>query len=161
MAKYLTNTILKFNTITIGETVVNDYSSLDFVGIKRFVNSSPAIWFDWYKLENNDNLERVSLDIYSTADYWDILLVINGMNPLYDIPVDFDTVIGNVDYLVNEYETRVYKNNLLPGVRQTLADSLFKVASGKVESDRVIRIVKPGYVHDFLKAGTAAGVFNA
>jgi len=161
MAKYLTNSILKFKQLTVNGFTVHDYSSIDFSGVQKLVNNSPVIWFGWYRLENNDNIERVSLEIYSNADYWDMLLVINNKNPLYDTPVDFDTVLGNVDYVVNEYETQVYKKTLPVAVKELLVKNLSDDFTKKVERDRVIRIVKPAYLREFIKSGIDAGVFNA
>lgn len=171
MATYLSNTLLKFDNLeaetfdigglTITETYsVKDYTSLNFKEINDFINAMDQTMFDYYQLQNNTNLEKLALDIYGNPDYWDIILIINHKNPLFEMPYDFDTIDLFIETKIASYETDINKNPL-----STIAyNNMYKKYSeDRIELNelwRLIKIVKPARLQEFLQRGYEEGVFN-
>lgn len=174
MANYLKNSILKYNRIDMGDYSVPDYGSLNMVAIQQYVNSCDYKWFDWYRMDNNDNLERIALELYGNPDYWDILMVINNKNP-FDVPLDLDAICSTIEYKIAEFESKLTKETdtvntfntkygvvstkLQPKTYLTFYDELEKIESAKSEKNRTMLIVKPTYITDFIKGGYDKGVF--
>jgi len=158
---YLKNSILNFDNRIIGEYDAEDYFTLDFPKINEYISSCPSDWFDWYQLQDNDKLEKVSLDVYGDADYWDILLIINKKNALFDMPYDYDTLLNMADYKTAKYEKEINKNNRLPEITR---EAMLKAFRTKYVADnetfRIIKIVRPSKIQAFIQGGYEAGYFK-
>ena len=109
---YLKNTLIDYDNRTLGDYSVEDYFSIDFTKVQEYIDSCPSNWFDWHRLENNVNLEKVALDIYDDPDYWDVLLVINQRNPLFEFPFDYDSIVNMTEYKIENYVSDVYGKEL-------------------------------------------------
>jgi hypothetical protein len=158
---YLKNSILNFDTRPINGYVADDYFTLNFEKINAYVLSCPKDWFDWYQLQDNDKLEKVSLDIYGDADYWDILLVINKKNALFDMPYDYDTLLNMADYKTANYEKEINKNKKLPDVtRAAMLKAYREKAIADNETFRIIKIVRPSKIQAFIQGGYELGYFK-
>lgn len=158
---YLKNSIINCNNRIIDSYDAEDYFTLDFAKINEYVLSCPSDWFDWYQLQDNDNIEKVSLDIYGDADYWDILIVINKKNALFDMPYDYDTLLNMADYKTAKYEKEINKSKALPDVTRT---AMIKAYREKYVSDnetfRIIKIVRPSKIQSFIQGGYEQGYFK-
>lgn len=145
------NTVLKFDYEELDEFIVSDYFSkkVDVYSlidqIKDYVSA--------YKISDNDKLERISYELYGTTDYWDILLLLNGRNPLVDFPYDYDAVYDSSKTFVNKYMYYVYSN--APLIVGKVADDLYKeflqLNIDRNEINRYMFIVKPNKIGDFIK----------
>lgn len=158
---YLKNSIINCDNRIIDNYDVEDYFTLDFTKINEYVLSCPSDWFDWYQLQDNDNIEKVSLDIYGDADYWDILIVINKKNALFDMPYDYDTLLNMADYKTAKYEQEINKSKALPSVTR---NAMIKAYREKYVSDnetfRIIKIVRPSKIQSFIQGGYEQGYFK-
>lgn len=150
------NTVLKFNTreenIKIdGDVFKNapDYfsKSIKLHELTKEFNDMLTI----YKIQNNDKLERISYEIYGTTDYWDILLLLNNRDPLFEMPYDDDFIENSSTEFVNFYRNYVYFNSPL---MQKRTDELYREFSEKFKENnekyRYIKIVKPSKINDFI-----------
>jgi len=145
------NTVLKFNYEELDEFIVPDYFSKE-TNIYDLVNSIQE-YVSLYKISDNDKLERISYEIYGTTDYWDILLLLNNRNPLFDLPYDYDTVYDNAKTFVNKYVYYIYSNALLNvgSVFQDLYNEFLNTYTNENEGYRYMLIVKPSKIGEFIK----------
>ncbi len=158
---YLKNSIINFDNRTINGYSVEDYFTINFVKVNEYVLSCPTDWFDWYQLQDNDKLEKIALDIYGDADYWDILLIINKKNALFDMPYDYDTLLNMADYKTAAYEKDINKSKSLPSVTRIAMVNAFKEKYiSDNESFRIIKIVRPSKIQAFVQGGYELGLFK-
>lgn len=170
MADYLTSTLLNFSKFSIKMEDIeslgalenyqlNDYTSMKFNELRIFIDTLPATMFDWYQLQNNVAIEKVALDLYGNADYWDILLLVNARSPLIEMPYDFDTISAIVEDKIAKYITDVYGTSLPDDVYQSMYTAYEEKLNTSVEEWRVIKIVKPERIQEFLQRGYEQGLF--
>jgi len=49
------------------------------------------------KIEDDVLLEAISFELYKNTNYWDILMVLNGMRSMNELPVNYDIVLLKVE----------------------------------------------------------------
>jgi hypothetical protein len=168
---YLRNSIIDFDQRVTKITDINgsgalknydleDYQTLNLIKVFEYVESCNDNLFTWHQLQNNDKLEKVSLDLYNNPDYWDILLVINRRNPLIELPYDTDTLLEFAARKTENYINDVYGKDISQETLEVLTATYEKKFIEDAEKFRVIRIVKPEKIHDFLQKGYEEGCFN-
>ena len=85
------NTVVKFDyTDVYDDYIVQDYTSRKLYDIYEMPELKLREYIDYYQLSDNETIEQVSYKLYTTAMYWDVLLYINEMDPLYSMVYDFD-----------------------------------------------------------------------
>ena len=145
------NTLLKFDYEELDEFIVPDYFSKS-KDISYLVHKIKD-YLEVYKISDNDKLERISYELYGTTDYWDILLLLNGRDPLFDFPYDYDTVYDSARTFVNRYVYYLYSG--APLIVGPVADALYEEFLQKHidanETNRFMFIVKPNKIGDFIK----------
>lgn len=156
---YLKQTIVKFDERTIGKYKVSDFTSVDLSEINTFVDNNPDL-FDWHQLQNNTNIEKVALDLYGDPDFWDILLVINNRQPLTELPYDFDVISNVVDQRIDDYIKEVYIEDLPVLTRETMYNQYLAKQEKLNDEWRVIKIVDPSKINDFMQKGYEEGYFK-
>lgn len=167
---YLKNTLQNYDKLDVrmpdiegGNTTetysITDYTSVDHVKVRQFVDGLSPTMFDWYQLQNNSNLEKVALDLYGNPDYWDILVVINHRNPLFELPYDYDTITSMVENKVADYASKVYGDELSARSYDALVENYKTQMVKEAEVFRVIKIVKPSKIYEFLQKGYEQGLF--
>lgn len=155
----LINTIVKYDRRTLDNYSVVDYTSKNIKNIQEYIDSLDDDLFDWYQMEDNDKLERIALELYGNADYWDILLIINERNPLFQLALDFDTLAKIATSKVLKYEEVVYKASIGAQANKEMDEKYnFEYVTDN-EDYRVLRIVKPSRVFEFLQGGYEQGYF--
>lgn len=138
---------------------ITDYTSVDHAKVRAFVDSLPSNMFDWYQLQNNTNLEKVALDLYGNADYWDIFIIVNHRNPLFEFPYDYDTLVNMVEIQINDYVAKVYGKDLSTEAYNAMYENYKNKLINDTELFRVIKIVKPSKIYEFLQKGYEQGLF--
>jgi hypothetical protein len=64
------------------------------------------------KVIDDTLLEALSFSLYETTDYWDILMILNNMRSMNELPVNYDMVLNRADRKLQEWKE---KGRLLPG----------------------------------------------
>lgn len=168
----MTNSVINFDNRTFnikdiegsGATEnysIEDYSSFKLNSVYEYVSTCDEDYFDWYQMENDDKIERISYELYGTTEYWDILLLINKKDPLFDMPYNFDTLTSIAEAKVEVYNDYFALNYDLP-------ESHIDYMTGKYEETivtenekkRILRIVDPTKMQDFIRAGYEKGCFK-
>ena len=129
---------------------ISNYKSLNILKIKQFIKDCPSEWFAYVKVLNNTNVEKLAYDIYGSADFWDLLVLINDRSPLFEMPYDFDVIERMTEKMVSNYEKYVYKKPLPEEAKERLRNKLASKISDNNENLRIIKYIKPTYVYEFL-----------
>ena len=150
------NTILKYDMEELDEYIVSDYFSKNIY--IEDIKSEMEGMLDVYKIEDNDKLERISYELYGTTDYWDILLMLNARDPLFDFPYDYDTVYDSARRYVDIYRFFIYaKAPLLSLAGEELQEIFLEQHNEQNENARFIFVVKPSRIGDFIKIANENG----
>jgi hypothetical protein len=162
---YLQNSIIDFtNRINAGTYSIEDYFTFDTRKVYEFIeacdSSDKLDYFDWYQMQNDDKLERISLELYKNADYWDILLLINQKDPLFNMPYNFNTVSNMAEDKAIKYAEKINNQTTLP---QEHIDYLIATYQNEFEIQnelyRPLRIVKPNKMQEFIRRAYDNGCF--
>lgn len=153
------NTILNYD---IEELILDDseqvtYEIPNYFSQKIFIADLADTIDDWddfldtYRMTDNDKLERVSYELYGTPDYWDIILMVNERNPLFDMPYDFDTLSDETSSFINNYANFIYIDAPLDQERvDALTEDYVNASLEENEKFRYISVVKPSRISEFI-----------
>ena len=86
------NRYLNFETIDSGIGIVENITTLGIlpdIPLKYFTED----YYRLKKIEDDRLLESLSWDIYDNTNYWDILMVLNNMSSMSELPVNYDIVL--------------------------------------------------------------------
>lgn len=160
MATYLTNSIIDYSNRTIDTYDLEDYFSINFKTIYEYVEQCDEDFFDWVQIQNNVTLEKLALDFYGNANYWDVLLVINQKNPLFEMPFDFDSLSTMAEDKIDSYIREIYNNDIPVSIYNIMYEKYKNDLVLLNEEYRIIRIVRPGRIQEFFQKGYEMGCFS-
>lgn len=171
--KYLENTILtNFDTIQIDDTSnilgtsntgklnIYTYDIQRIQRIYQYIDICPTSWFGYTNINNNTNLEKLSYDIYSDPDYWDVILIVNKRLPLFDNSYDYDVLNNIADSAIERYEEQVYKRKLPEKIKEQFRLMYLDKVTETNEKNRIVKYVYPECMYDFLQNGISIGAFK-
>jgi len=98
----MVNKYLNFDNIEFNGKIVKNTSSINRLPKLSDLNIPSSLFYE-LKLEDNRLLEAVSFDLYESTDYWDILMLINGMTVFNSLPLSYDTVLNKAQDRYNEW----------------------------------------------------------
>ena len=144
------NTIMTFDKREFTDEFINDYTSRNFRPIAQMQEVSDNIWIDYITLVDDQKVEQISQDLYGSPDYWDILMLINNRDPLFDMVYKFDVLsliaTNTIEKYASDY-SGVYK-------QETFDDlAAEKLQQLQDESDvlRTFKIIRPSKISEFVK----------
>ena len=99
---------------------VYDYKSIDWNNLALYLQNIDASWYGQTTIQPNTNLEKVSLDLYEDPNYWDVIMLVNGMSPLMDVPFEFDVISDTTQEKLDKYENEILKRPIPDDLRLQL-----------------------------------------
>lgn len=152
------NTMLKYDKIIINGLELEDYTSKKYYNIHFMEELSDDAYVDYYQLQNDEKIETVSYKLYNSPDYWDMLLLINNMSPLFDMTYNYDLTADCSEDFVNTYANDVYVTGDL--TEEYIAQ--LKVVELErhlicMEEKRTIKVIRPSSLQSFLKKAREKG----
>lgn len=90
--RLMQNKYLRFDPIEFLDTNVRNITDLNIlpdIPEKYFGENYKRL----YKVENDRLIESISFELYENTDYWDILLALNKITNVSQLPVNYDTVL--------------------------------------------------------------------
>lgn len=159
MANYIQTKILKYTNVDIidDKRSVVDYSSVNKDLIMTYIKSCDSKYFGFTLCQEGQTLEKISFDLYNTPDYWDLLLLVNEYDPLFDTTFTFDTLTEISEDKVAELNSSLFNDSLPVAIKLALQENYYKKYSEKNENNRVFKYIKPEYINEFLREGFAQG----
>lgn len=104
------NSILNFEREAIDSVSVVDYKSLNLDSLRELLNNKS--YLKYIELKYNDLIENVSYKYYQNSAYWDLLLVMNNRDALFDMVYNFDTIVDIVDEITENYFQKNYQGKV-------------------------------------------------
>lgn len=104
------NSILNFEREVIDSVSVVDYKSLNLDSLRELLNNKS--YLKYIELKYNDLIENVSYKYYQNSAYWDLLLVMNNRDALFDMVYNFDTIVDIVDEITENYFQKNYQGKV-------------------------------------------------
>lgn len=151
MATQMTNTVNNFQKSTKGKYSIRDYSRNLLYKIRELPESSDDAYISYIQLEDNQTIEAVSNLLYDNVNYWDILIALNGIDPLLEMAYSFEVIADIAVGKLTKFETEVYRAQL-PTIRR---NEFLSEINGEIdtlnEQRRTIKIIKPYMMPTFLK----------
>jgi len=143
------NTVLKYDKISSLSFISEDYTSKKMDKIRELKELSDADWVEYIELFDNQTIEQISFILYGSANYWDLLIVINGIDPLFDMSYDFDILEK-----IAENKVQKYLDNYAGAYKSDTYDRLKSLTLNKEivqnEINRQLKIIKPEKLYDFM-----------
>jgi len=128
-----------------------DYTSKKVNNIRNMPELNDTNYIEYAEMYNNQTIEQISYILYGTPNYWDLLLIINDKNPLFDMSYDFNILqqvaINSVNKYLLNYSGK-YKSNTV----ERLTSLLTYEQEAKNEQNRQIKVIKPNMLNSFLNA---------
>ena len=151
----LTYSVLDYDNIEKDDFICKDYTSKNyrniFHGIKELDSSN---YIQYIRVNANSLLEEISQRYYDTPRYWDLILLINFQDPIFSMVYDFDLVYELSEYITNKYFSRNVYDGYSGFYNDDTKKRLFKELESKLteqnDKNRVIKIIKPSRLQDFL-----------
>lgn len=154
--EHLKNKVLNYENRTIGNYNVEDYFTFNVGKIQGFIKDCSNDFFEYYQLNDDDKLERIALELYNNANYWDIVLLINDMDPLFSMVYNYDTISSMAEDKANKYLEDI--GTSVPSSHADYLASKYEAIFNKEnDSKRIIKIVKPNRMQDFLQLAREKG----
>lgn len=84
-----------------GSIEVSDYFSLELDNIRNLYHNPSML--EYIKLQFNDLIENIAYKLYNDPKYYDILMLLNQRDMLFDMVYTFDTIKDIVEEETNNY----------------------------------------------------------
>ena len=55
------------------------------------------------QVDEDEKIENLSFKLYGTTDYWDMLIILNGMKSMIELPVNYDKVVERAKNKFNKW----------------------------------------------------------
>jgi len=145
------NKIINFDMVEQGNYIISDYKSFDVLGLKEFISNMDDNLFKYYTLAEDDKLERVSYELYGTPDYWDMIILVNNMNPLFCMMHSYDVVYKMTENLVDGYQEKYPKVQINPFHEEYMRSKYQEFCNSNNEANKIIKVVKPEFIYEFIR----------
>lgn len=143
------NTILKYDKIESQKFIAEDYTSKKFRKILTVPELSNTEFIEHIELMDNQTIEQISFILYGTADYWDLLVLINDIDPLFDMVYEFDVIETISEKTVSNYlsdYSGLYKQDTYARLKTLILNRNVQES----EERRTIKIIKPEKLFDII-----------
>ena len=101
-----------------------------------------------YEVQDDERIEVISYNIYGTADYWDLIMILNDMKQQTELPVNSDKLEVLQQSLYNEW-FRLFGKTKTRDQLQAKEKELYELMFNRNEKYRKINYINPSYVNAF------------
>jgi hypothetical protein len=143
------NTIIKHDIREVDEFKYSDYTSRNFRTILTMPELSDTTYFDYLISGVDQTVEQISYELYGTADYWDLLILINDRDPLFDIPYNFDVLSELARKKIEKY-TAKYSGNFDQTNIDVLEARVLSNLEASSDKFKTWKIFRKDKLYDFL-----------
>jgi len=143
------NTVLNYPNISCNKFTSEDYTSKKISNIRNMKELNDTNWIEYIELYDNQTVEQISYILYKSPDYWDLLLIINNKDPLFDMSYNFDILEKISEDRVQKYldgYSGVYETDTYNRLKTLVLADEEKIN----EYNRQFKIIKPERLYDFI-----------
>lgn len=131
-----------------------DYQTLNVNAVLQFVKNYPQSVLK-VNVPPEVKIETLSQKLYEDKDYWDLILVLNNKEFLYDMPKSNDIISIEVDDLVKNYfqnSDKPYQGNIPDGLIDAYSNALMESKTQENNDNQTFIVLNPNYKKQFLRA---------
>jgi len=150
----MNNSVLKYNNYDL-ETKVVDYTSFNYTLLLNMPELELSDYIEYYSMQDDEKIESISQKLYGTPVYWDLLLLINGYSPLFDMSYSYELLEEKVTDISQDYLNLF--TNLSNNFIYNFNEKILKEITEKNESLRLIKVISPNKIQAFLKLARDKG----
>jgi len=129
---------------------IKNFNSIDLTEIKEYLLGLPEIYFTYLKVVEGTKIEKVLWDYYLEEDLYDLILLLNNREMIFDMPYSYDVVSSKVDTQLLDYEFKVFGNTigeLSPQARERLRKKLDDQYSENNNKFVYLKAIKRTYIN--------------
>ena len=101
-----------------------------------------------YSVQNDERIEVISYNIYRSANYWDFIMITNGIKNQTDLPVNEDILQKRVEKDLADWDSH-FKKFKTEKQREMFKEKLNQFHFLKNERYRTIRYLNPDLINTF------------
>ena len=142
-------------SLTTDKTVfkITNYNTICLNKIREYLNKLDNSYFKYIKLQDNSKIEKVCLDYYGSTDFYDLTLLLNSREAIFDMAYSYDIIFSAVEKDLEEYRNKVFKDSY-KDFSETTRNKLFKYLENKYdtnnEANRYLKVISANYVYNIL-----------
>lgn len=155
----MTNNIIIPYLKDLSNYTFRNYFSLDCEKIKNLKIFHNKDYIKWVKIPETSTLDYVSYSLYGTADYWDLLMIINGINPIEDLPKNQDALEKIVDKKIEKYFYKDYFGPKTTKLIEEKREMFLEQENIKNEASRIIKVVRPEKIQAIINEIQLEGLY--
>ena len=100
------------------------------------------------RIDENERLERLSFRLYGTMQFWDLILILNGITSYLQLPTSYDKVVERADLIYKEWDKELGKNKSDEYKERKRAEFI-ELENQKNEKYRNIKYIEPSLIRNF------------
>lgn len=150
------NTLISYNTESIKtkqKTIeVRDYFSKEVYIADLKDDPEIKDLLRVIRVQDDDTFEKISYRLYNSSNYWDIILLLNNRDPLFDTAYNFDVLEkyseDRLQDIVNDYAKK--ENPLDEEYQAVLKDKYLDEAMQENEKMRILSVPRPEQINSLI-----------
>ena len=152
------NLILTYEKVDIKNGMYDFFEIDNFTEKKKIPNVilNQIDYYEFIEIPDNQKIEYVAYDLYGDTKYWDIILLLNGLQDPLELPNSHSYVVDRATENTIGYMN--YYKITDEEVYQKVYNNYYQEELEKNEKYRMIKVVKPHKIISFEKAIRRAGV---
>lgn len=145
------NTVLKFKSENIGDIKVRDYFSKN-IRIDNITTIYPELakYFKMGNIVDNGTAEGVTNELYSNVNLWDLILLINNLDPLFGMPYDIDALVSAAEQKMERYLETHPKINISDRRKEEIYEEFFEEIRDQNEKNRRFNLIDPKFLNNVI-----------
>src|SRR5574344_1304465 len=89
---------------------ITNYNSMCLNKIKIYLQNIDKANLLYLKVDNDAKIEKICLDYYGNTDYYDLLLIINQREMVFDMAYSNDIILSAIESDIENYRNKVFKD---------------------------------------------------
>jgi hypothetical protein len=146
----MTNSQLVFPTEEVGGINIKYFAGDKRTKVYDIPEASDLTFITYIQIIQNQTIESIAYDLYGSTKYWDLLVLLNNRDPLFDMFYSDILMTDFSDEIINSYESNVYKSVIPSKEREELSEFWLEQITTSNDNNRVLKIIKPFKLNEFL-----------
>lgn len=128
---------------------ITNYNSMCLNKIKIYLQNIDKANLLYLKVDNDAKIEKICLDYYGNTDYYDLLLIINRREMVFDMAYSNDIILSAIESDIENYRNKVFKDpykDFSVLSKNNLTNVLYKEYEEKNSKLKYIKVIKADYI---------------
>lgn len=128
---------------------ITNYNSMCLNKIKIYLQNIDKANLLYLKVDNDAKIEKICLDYYGNTDYYDLLLIINQREMVFDMAYSNDIILSAIESDIENYRNKVFKDpykDFSVLSKNNLTNVLYKEYEEKNSKLKYIKVINADYI---------------